>query len=119
MRFAMTAKTLVRERASETGIRDITARNIAKVTRFRKDGDEELERTVHRLESAKGLDKAGREGVEGAFGREREGWERFNQFQAEERKRRDEEAGETWQEERQRRKGRRDPDTGRRGMPSN
>lgn len=51
MRFAMTAKTLVRERATEAGVRDITARNVIKVTRFREGGERELEMTVKRLES--------------------------------------------------------------------
>lgn len=50
MRFAMTAKTLVRERASEEGVREITARNVAKVTRFREGGVAALEREVGRLE---------------------------------------------------------------------
>lgn len=72
----MTAKTLVRERrrsgSSRTeneegggdggerereregdkgGVRDITARNVQKVTRFRKNGLWDLEREVRRLES--------------------------------------------------------------------
>jgi len=51
MRFAMTAKTLVRERATEEGVRDITAKNIVKVTRFRKGGEAELEMMVKALES--------------------------------------------------------------------
>ena len=51
MRFAMTAKTLVRERATEEGVREITARNIKKVTRFREGGLEELERTVKKVEA--------------------------------------------------------------------
>ncbi|MCJ1435510.1 hypothetical protein MMC27_004884 [Xylographa pallens] len=51
MRFAMTAKTLVKERATEEGVRDLTAKNIIKVTRFREGGQEELERTVRALES--------------------------------------------------------------------
>ena len=51
MRFAMTAKTLARERSEGEGaIRDITARNIAKVTRFRKDGEADLQRAVRALE---------------------------------------------------------------------
>ena len=50
MRFAMTAKTLVRERATEAGVRDLTAKNILKVTRFRPGGEEALEETVRRLE---------------------------------------------------------------------
>ena len=51
MRFAMTAKTLVRERATEGGVREITARNVQKVTRFRQGGMEELERTVRKVEA--------------------------------------------------------------------
>lgn len=51
MRFAMTAKTLMRERASAEGIREITAKNIKKVTRFREGGVEALEREVRRLEA--------------------------------------------------------------------
>lgn len=51
MRFAMTAKTLVRERATEGGVREITARNIQKVTRYRAGGMEELERTVRKVEA--------------------------------------------------------------------
>ena len=51
MRFAMTAKTIVKERASEGGIRDLTAKNIAKVTRYREGGQEELEKAVRTLES--------------------------------------------------------------------
>ena len=50
MRFAMTAKTLIRERATEEGVREITAQNVKKVTRFREGGLNELERTVKRLE---------------------------------------------------------------------
>lgn len=56
MRFAMTARSLVRERAMAAeenegvGVRDITARNIRKVTRFRVDGESALLREVERLE---------------------------------------------------------------------
>ena len=50
MRFAMTAKTIVKERTSEGGIRELTAKNIAKVTRFRVGGQEELEKAVKALE---------------------------------------------------------------------
>lgn len=58
----MTARTLVRERAAldssttglaaanRGGIREITAKNVAKVTRFREGGLEALEREVKRLE---------------------------------------------------------------------
>ena len=47
----MTAKTLVRERETEGGIRESTARNVRKVTRYREGGEEELEKTVRALES--------------------------------------------------------------------
>lgn len=50
MRFHMTAKTLVRERATDEGIREITAKNVNKVTRYREGGVEELEREVKRME---------------------------------------------------------------------
>ena len=66
MRFAMTAKTLVRERAAASspsdsplggeasdggGLRAITLKNVQKVTRFRPGGEEELEKVVKKLES--------------------------------------------------------------------
>jgi large subunit ribosomal protein L17 len=60
MRFAMTAKTLVRERAAEGGIRDATASNIAKITKFRQDGQAELEKAVKKLEGLE-RDEARRE----------------------------------------------------------
>ncbi|MCJ1243462.1 hypothetical protein MMC30_000659 [Trapelia coarctata] len=50
IRFAMTAKTLVRERAADEGLRPMTAKNVKKVTQFRPGGEEELERTVRALE---------------------------------------------------------------------
>lgn len=55
MRFAMTAKTLMRERASEEGVREITAKNVKKVTRFREGGMEALEREVRKLEGGRGV----------------------------------------------------------------
>lgn len=60
MRFLMTAKTLVRERTTEEGIREITARNVGKVTRYRPDGFQELEKEVKRMEANVG-DQAFRE----------------------------------------------------------
>ncbi|KAI4126945.1 MAG: hypothetical protein LQ338_003467 [Usnochroma carphineum] len=54
MRFHMTAKALVRERTTDEGIREITARNVDKVTRFRDDGFEELERQVKKMEARAG-----------------------------------------------------------------
>ncbi|KAL9131773.1 MAG: hypothetical protein Q9217_000378 [Psora testacea] len=125
MRFAMTAKTLVRERAAIVdadaasaagagagagkddgyhgagrGIRDITARNVVKVTRFRRNGEEELEKEVKRLEaldrSLRKQQKKGAEKDEGAnigwdeatAEGERQGWERYDQYSKEQRKRR-------------------------------
>ncbi|KAL8696258.1 MAG: hypothetical protein Q9201_007748 [Fulgogasparrea decipioides] len=65
MRFSMTAKTLVRERKREdgegggdgSGVREITAENVRKVTRFRKNGVEKLEEMVRRMEAAEGDEK--------------------------------------------------------------
>ncbi|GAB7348296.1 hypothetical protein MBLNU459_g6276t1 [Dothideomycetes sp. NU459] len=50
MRFAMTARTIAKTRADGKAINDMTAGNIAKVTRFRKDGDAQLEHMVGRFE---------------------------------------------------------------------
>lgn len=71
MRFAMTAKTLVRERASEEGVREITARNVAKVTRFREGGMGALEREVGRLERLEKKVEKDREMMEESKRRER------------------------------------------------
>ncbi|KAL8914834.1 MAG: hypothetical protein Q9171_000670 [Xanthocarpia ochracea] len=74
MRFHMTAKTLVRERASEEGVREITAKNIAKVTRYRSNGMEELEREVKKMEARVG-DEELKEKVRWKVDeRPREGW---------------------------------------------
>ena len=54
MRFTMTAKTLARERAAGTKIRDLTASNVEKVTKFRPNGRRELERLVGKLEQREG-----------------------------------------------------------------
>ena len=54
MRFHMTAKTLVRERTSEGGVRELTARNVRKVTRYRENGIDELEEEVRRMEKIAG-----------------------------------------------------------------
>ena len=50
MRFAMTAKTLARRRKEGKEMNEFTALNVAKVTRFRKDGESELEKEVRRAE---------------------------------------------------------------------
>lgn len=112
----MTAKTLVRERASDEGIREITARNVAKVTRFRENGEEDLEKTVRRLETMKGLGKGEEEEdeeedeVKGG----REPWEPFPRMKQREREKEDDERPLTAREKREKNRLKRDPDTGRR-----
>ena len=70
MRFAITARTVAREREEEGGVREVTLRNIAKVTRFRRGGEEELEKAVRRLETASGFEgEDGKEGTEGGKAR--------------------------------------------------
>lgn len=91
MRFHMTAKTLVRERASGSGsesgdgdrggaIRETTAQNVRKVTRFRAGGMEQLEAQVRKLESF--LQERGEEGRKRAEWKvdegAREGWRERN-----------------------------------------
>jgi large subunit ribosomal protein L17 len=49
MRFAMTAAALARQRETDEGVRDLTLRNVKKVTRYRKGGEEELEQMVESL----------------------------------------------------------------------
>ncbi|KAF3480270.1 mitochondrial 54S ribosomal protein YmL8 [Arthroderma uncinatum] len=51
MRFAMTAKTLARQRAAgQETMNEVTAQNVMKVTRFRPDGQAALEAEVQRVE---------------------------------------------------------------------
>ncbi|KAK5021013.1 54S ribosomal protein L8, mitochondrial, partial [Cryomyces antarcticus] len=61
MRFAMTARTIARTRVEGKKINDITASNIAKVTRYREEGEGDLERMVSKFE---GMLKEGEKGVE-------------------------------------------------------
>jgi large subunit ribosomal protein L17 len=49
MRFAMTARTIAKVRANSHDINDMTAANIAKVTRYRKDAENELEGMVEQF----------------------------------------------------------------------
>jgi large subunit ribosomal protein L17 len=49
MRFAMTARTLARLQKEDKEINDITAKNIDKVTRFRKGGETALEELVKKM----------------------------------------------------------------------
>ncbi|KAH8821053.1 ribosomal protein L17 [Xylogone sp. PMI_703] len=53
MRFAVTARTLARQREQGLEMNDLTRKNIEKVTRFRRDGKEELESMVERLSKVK------------------------------------------------------------------
>lgn len=63
MRFAMTARTIANLRKQGKDVNDMTAGNILKVTRFRKDGEEHLEKMVDRFEK---LDAAGDQGLKDA-----------------------------------------------------
>jgi large subunit ribosomal protein L17 len=58
MRFAMTAKALVRERQEGLPMRELTAVNVRKVTRYRDDGEDALEAEVKRLEEEKQMVEA-------------------------------------------------------------
>lgn len=53
MRFAMTARTLLRQREEGVAMNEMTAVNVGKVTRFREGGEEDLEAEVARLEQMK------------------------------------------------------------------
>lgn len=120
MRFAMTAKSLLREREAATnttttaatatnkstatategeeavdmGIRDITAKNVLKVTRYRAGGETDLQREVERLEAAergsgKRDDDADEfEVLQPAEEARRPDWRRYGAFDAQERKKR-------------------------------
>lgn len=52
----MTARTVARERALDGEIREVTLRNIAKVTRFREGGEEALQKMVRAVETASGFE---------------------------------------------------------------
>lgn len=51
MRFNMTASTLARQRLRDEEPNETTARNVNKVTRYRPDGEEQLEKAVERYEA--------------------------------------------------------------------
>jgi large subunit ribosomal protein L17 len=53
MRFAMTARTIARQRGEGEDINEMTQRNVEKVTRYRPNGEEELEQMVERLNDLK------------------------------------------------------------------
>ena len=50
MRFAMTAAAVARDRKLGKPHTELTQKNIAKVTRYRKEGREEFEAMVERIE---------------------------------------------------------------------
>ncbi|GES65174.1 ribosomal protein L17 [Aspergillus terreus] len=55
IRFAMTARTVARQRAQGLDtLNELTTLNVRKVTRFRKDGVDELEREIKKLELSNG-----------------------------------------------------------------
>lgn len=51
MRFAMTARTVARIQEEGGEVNDLTARNIDKVTRYRKNGEDELESMVAKIKA--------------------------------------------------------------------
>lgn len=54
MRFAITARSVARQRADGfDNLNEMTTLNVKKVTQFRKDGVEELEDAIKRLELQK------------------------------------------------------------------
>ncbi|KAJ4306194.1 54S ribosomal protein L8, mitochondrial [Collariella sp. IMI 366227] len=52
MRFAMTAAAVARDRALGKRHTDLTQKNVDKVTRFRKEGREEFEKLVNKIEDS-------------------------------------------------------------------
>jgi hypothetical protein len=51
MRFAMTAAAVARDRVLGKGHTDLTRKNIAKVTRYRKEGRDEFEEMVDKIQT--------------------------------------------------------------------
>jgi hypothetical protein len=49
MRFAMTARTIARQRAAGEEMNEMTERNMEKVTRYRKKGAQELENMIQKV----------------------------------------------------------------------
>jgi len=49
MRFAMTARTIARERGEGKDIGEMTQRNLEKVTRYRPDGEKALEKMIEKI----------------------------------------------------------------------
>jgi large subunit ribosomal protein L17 len=49
MRFAMTARTIASSRAEGRDISEMTARNVEKVTRYKPNGENELEQMVKKM----------------------------------------------------------------------
>ena len=65
MRFAMTAKTLERQRQSVEGVTKITHMNANKVTRYRQGGVEELEKAIRQIRLARDEERSTRRGEGG------------------------------------------------------
>lgn len=49
IRFAMTARTLARQRGEGQKMNEMTRKNVEKVTKFRADGEAELDKMVEKL----------------------------------------------------------------------
>ncbi len=57
MRFAMTARTIAASRAEGRDISEMTARNIEKVTKYRPNGEDQLEKMVKKMGKLKFEDR--------------------------------------------------------------
>lgn len=66
MRFAMTARTVSRLRREGKPLNDMTKGNIAKVTRFRPEGEKQLEDMISKFED---LNAKGAHGFEKVYKR--------------------------------------------------
>jgi large subunit ribosomal protein L17 len=68
MRFAMTARTIARERADGVEPSKMTERNIEKVTTFRKGGEQALEIMVEKLSKLEMYNRDDKDKVEKRWG---------------------------------------------------
>lgn len=50
MRFAMTARTIARQRAAGQEMNEMTEKNFDKVTRYREDGEEAMEKMIQKMD---------------------------------------------------------------------
>lgn len=80
MRFAMTARTLARQTeiqnadVAELEVNDLTYKNVMKVTRFRKNGNEELIGMVEKMKKLEVRDRSNIDEWE-VVGKQKKQWE--------------------------------------------